>query len=97
MTALQFILYLFLGPEARYISESLANDSSAFERGSIQVRRIDSTPLTVWNFVEPISSFRHSSIVLPTVTYTIVSGFRSILLVVRTPIIFLPLFGFNPP
>ncbi|KAM0714061.1 hypothetical protein Q7P37_011025 [Cladosporium fusiforme] len=100
ITGVQLILYILLGPETRYIRQGAAASSndqvSTFQREYVHFRRIDPSPLTLWEFVEPVSLFRHASIALPTIAYTIIFGFCSILLVVEIPIIFLPLFAFNP-
>lgn len=61
----------------------------------LQFRRIDPTPLRLYEFIQPLSLFRYASIVIPTIAYSIVFGFCSVLLTVEIPQLFVPKFGFN--
>lgn len=59
-------------------------------------KRIDPNPLNPLEFIQPIALFKYASIVIPTISYSIVFGFTSVLLTVEIPQIFLPKFMFNP-
>lgn len=59
-------------------------------------KRIDPNPLSPWEFIQPLGLFKYASIALPTVAYTIVFGFASVLLTVEIPQLFIPAFGLGP-
>ncbi|GIJ97910.1 hypothetical protein Aspvir_000016 [Aspergillus viridinutans] len=65
----QFILYLFFGPETRIC----------------QFGEFDSTPLTWWEFVQPLTMVRHLSILIPACAYSMVFLFGSVLATVEVP------------
>jgi len=92
----QFITYLFLGPETLYMRNVVRHNVSAFKQEYLTFKRIDPTPLKLVEFVQPLSLFRYTSIWVPTVAYSIVFGFCSVLLTVEIPQLFLPKFGLNP-
>lgn len=92
----QFIAYLFLGPETRYIRKGVPHSGSAFKREYLSLKRIDPNPLKPVEFIYPLSLFRFTSVWVPTVAYSIVFGFASVLLTVEIPQLFVPKFGFNP-
>jgi hypothetical protein len=99
--AVQFIAYLFLSPETRYIrvSEprtSVVNaTSSSFKKAYLTFARIDPTPFRAIEFIEPLFLAKYVSVLLPTTAYSIVFGFTSVFLTVEIPQIFLPKFHFN--
>lgn len=61
----------------------------------LQFRRIDPAQLRLYEFIQPLSLARYASIAIPTIAYSIVFGFCSVLLTVEIPQLFLPKFGFN--
>lgn len=81
----QFILYLFLGPETRYLGGFIDQNDSTFKREYLALRRIDPAPLTWYEFVRPLTMVRHPSIVIPACAYAMVFLFGSILATVEVP------------
>ncbi|KAK6393397.1 hypothetical protein LTR65_002688 [Meristemomyces frigidus] len=96
VNGLQFICYIFFGPETRYIRQGVRHAGSAFKQEFLTFKRIDPMPLDPWEFLHPLSLVRYASILVPTLAYTIVFGFTSVLLTVEIPQLFVPKFGFNP-
>lgn len=92
----QFITYLFLAPETLYMRNVVRHEVSAFKQEYLNFKRIDPTPLKLVEFIQPLFLFRYTSIWVPTVAYSIVFGFCSVLLTVEIPQLFLPKFGLNP-
>ncbi|KAF2770298.1 MFS general substrate transporter [Teratosphaeria nubilosa] len=95
INGLQFVGYLFFGPETRYVRQGVRHSGSAFKQEYLTFRRVDPNPWHTWEFIYPLSLFRYTSIWLPTVAYSIVFGFTSVLLTVEIPQIFQPKFDFN--
>jgi len=62
----------------------------------MQFRRIDPTPFTLKEFLQPFTLFKYPSVVVPTIAYSIIFGFCSVLLTVEIPQLFLPKFHFDP-
>lgn len=58
--------------------------------------RIDPAPFRVSELIEPLLLAKYSSILVPTIAYSIVFGFASVFLTVEIPQVFLPKFEFNP-
>jgi len=95
----QFLAYLFLSPETRYLRASDAptpnNARSAFKKEYLTFGRIDPAPFKVKEFIEPLFLARYATILIPTIAYAIVFGFASVFLTVEIPQVFLPKFHFN--
>ncbi|CAI7678217.1 unnamed protein product [Penicillium pancosmium] len=81
----QFILYLFFGPETRYVNSGEWREESTFKREYISIRRIDPTPFTFFEFIKPLTMFAHPSVVLPTCAYAMVFLFANIMTTVEIP------------
>ena len=96
INGVQFIAYLFLGPETRYMRRGVDHRGSAFKQEYLNFGRIDPKPLRPVEFIEPLFLARYSSILIPTISYAMVFGFASVLITVEIPQLFLPKFGFNP-
>lgn len=97
INGVQFILYFFFSPETLYVRNSRVpqNDHSSFRRQYLNFGKLGPNPLTWKDFWMPIRLFAYPNILLPTVAYSIVFGFTSVLLTVEIPQIFTPKFGFN--
>lgn len=94
----QFILYFFLGPETLYVRSAAKPDTtmSAWRRSYFNFGKINGThSIRFSDFLTPIRLFAYPNVLLPTIAYTIVFGFTSVLLTVEIPQIFTPKFGFN--
>ncbi|KAJ6027626.1 uncharacterized protein N7446_003778 [Penicillium canescens] len=81
----QFILYLFFGPETRYLGSGVDTEKSAMKIEYLSLRRIDPTPFTWYEFVRPLTMARHPSILIPTCAYAMVFLFGNILTTVEVP------------
>jgi hypothetical protein len=92
----QFITYLFLGPETLYMRNVVRHNTSAFKQEYLNFKRIDPAPLKLVEFIQPLFLFRYTSIWVPTVAYSIVFNFCSVLLTVEIPQLLIPKFGLNP-
>lgn len=93
----QFILYFFLSPETLYFRNNpkVNTTTSPFRRKYMTFGKISPHSFKFSEFLTPIRLFAYPNILLPTIAYTIVFGFSSVLLTVEIPQIFTPKFGFN--
>ncbi|KAJ5887578.1 Major facilitator superfamily domain general substrate transporter [Penicillium taxi] len=81
----QFILYLFLGPETRYIGSGVNQVEADWKTQYFSVRRIDPTPLTWFEFIQPLTLARHLSVLIPAWTHAMVFLFTNIMSTVEVP------------
>lgn len=99
VNAIQLVLYFFFGPESRYIRGSQApedeRNKSDFEKQYMSFRRIDKTPITWYDFVEPLALAARPCVLLPAVAYAMEFLWTSIMTTVEIPQLFPELFGFN--
>lgn len=95
INGVQFIFALLLQPETRYVRKGVKHVGSAFKQEYLTFGRLDPNPLKMYEFIQPLSLFKYPSIVIPTIAYSIVFGFCSVLLTVEIPQLFVPKFGFN--
>ncbi|KAL2822887.1 MFS general substrate transporter [Aspergillus granulosus] len=79
--AVQLILYIFLGPETRYIAPS----PSPFKREYLTFSRIDRTPFTATELLHPLTLFTNIPILLSAIAYSMVFLFASVLNSVEVP------------
>ena len=91
----QFVLYVIFGPETRYIRKGVRHDSSDFKQEYLAFGRIDTSPMTFWEFLHPLTFFIRPCVVIPAVAHSIVYGFASVMITVEIPQLFRPKFGFN--
>jgi hypothetical protein len=83
--AVQLMFYLVLGPETRYMGPE-ANNRSAFRRQYLTFfKRIDRTPMTWYEFIEPLALVVRPTVSIPGVAYTMVFLWGSILVTVEVP------------
>lgn len=96
INAVQFILYLFLGPETRYIRKNARHEGSDFKQEYLSMgKRIDPTPIRISEFFHPLTYFIRPCVVIPAVAYSIVFGFASVLITVEIPQLFGEKFHFD--
>ncbi|KAF7947875.1 hypothetical protein EAE96_008952 [Botrytis aclada] len=95
MNGVQFIAYVFLGPETRYLRHGVQHPKSSFKEEYLTFHRIDPTPLRVYDFVHPLTLFAKPCIVIPAVAYAMTFLFGSVLITVELPQLFAQKFGFN--
>ncbi|KAJ5112915.1 hypothetical protein N7456_001449 [Penicillium angulare] len=94
--AVQFILYLFLGSESLYIREEGApKQVTSAKEGLFKFRRIDPTPLRLWDFIQPLSYAVKPCVMIPAAGYAMIFLWGSIMLTIEIPQIFPEQFGFN--
>lgn len=96
INAVQFILYVFLGPETRYLRKSPHHESSDFRQEYLNLStRIDPTPLTFFEFIQPLTLARYPFILLPTCAYAMNFLFGSIMITVEIPQLLQEKFGLD--
>ncbi|KAL3463463.1 major facilitator superfamily domain-containing protein [Aspergillus heterothallicus] len=87
----QFILYLFFGPETRYLAPS----SAPLKHEYMSISRIDRTPFTATEFIHPLSLFTNIPVLLSAVAYSMVFLFASVLNSVEVPQLLQQKFGLS--
>ncbi|OJJ43252.1 hypothetical protein ASPZODRAFT_146273 [Penicilliopsis zonata CBS 506.65] len=95
INGVQFILYLFFGPETRYIGSGVETEKLGWKSQYFTFRRIDPTPLSWKEFVYPLSMIRRPSVVVPAAAYAMVFLFGSVLITVEVPQLLQVKFGLN--
>lgn len=80
----QFILYLFFGPETRYVGSG-ADRQINWKTEYMYIRRIDPTPFSWYEFIRPLTMAKYPSVLIPAVAYAMVFLFASILATVEIP------------
>ncbi|KAF7182849.1 hypothetical protein CNMCM7691_002593 [Aspergillus felis] len=93
--AVQFILYLFFGPETRYIGKDMGTGQTAFQREYLSVRRIDPTPFTLREFYHPLTLFTNIPVLTAACAYAMVFLFGSVLNSVEVPQLLQSKFALN--
>jgi len=97
INGVQFILYIFFGPETRFIRRGVEHrGKSAFKEEYLNFGRLDPSPIRPVEFIAPAFLAKYTSILIPAVSYALVFNFASVFLTVEIPQIFIPKFGFNP-
>ena len=91
----QFLLYTFFGPETRYIRHGVQHTGSSFRQEYLTFKRIDPTPLTWWDFVQPLSFAAKPCVMIPAAAYAMVFLFGSVLITIEIPQLFPEEFAFN--
>lgn len=96
----QLILYTLFGPETRFIRHGDVKHAQsgfeAFKESYLKFRRIDPTPITLYEFVSPLRLARYPCVMIPAVAYSMVFLFASVLNTVEIPQLFGEKFHFNP-
>ncbi|KNG90364.1 MFS multidrug transporter, partial [Aspergillus nomiae NRRL 13137] len=93
--ACELILYIFFGPETRYIGAEVQSSGSPFKREYLSVGRIDPTPFRLSEFFHPLSLFTNIPVLLATIAYSMVFLFASVLNSVEVPQLLQSKFGLN--
>jgi hypothetical protein len=84
-----------LGPETRYLRRGVDHYGLEPKQEYFTFRRIDPTPLTAWEFVQPLQYAKYARVVIPTVAYSMIYLFGSVLVSVEVPQLFGEKFHFN--
>ncbi|KFY77283.1 hypothetical protein V499_03266 [Pseudogymnoascus sp. VKM F-103] len=93
--AVQFILYLFFGPESRYIRGQQQQQRSSFRQQYFSFKRIDLTPLTWREFVSPLELVVRPCVLLSATAYSTVFLFASVFIAIEIPQLFVEKFHLN--
>lgn len=92
----QLILYLFLGPETRFIRHHTTFHAlPSFKDSYFKFRRIDSMPFTALEFISPLRMAAYPCVMIPALAYAMVFLFASVLVTVEIPQLFAEKFHFN--
>jgi hypothetical protein len=92
----QLILYIFFGPETRYIRLGTSHPTSALKAEYFNFARIDPRPLHINDFIHPLALITKPRILIPAIAYAMTFLFGSVFITVNLPQLFGPKFGFNP-
>ncbi|OQV02392.1 hypothetical protein CLAIMM_07597 [Cladophialophora immunda] len=101
INGVQFVLYLFLGPETLYMRSHTSGNTLTITRNStlgreyFSFRRIDPTPLTIWDFLRPLAMARRVCVVVPAAVYSMVFLLAGVLPTIEVPQIFVVKFGLD--
>ncbi|KAI0017910.1 major facilitator superfamily domain-containing protein [Xylariomycetidae sp. FL0641] len=93
INGVQLVLYLFLGPETRFLRHGAA---PAAERSLFNFARVDPTPFSLVEFVSPLRMAKYVCVMVPACAYAMVFLFASVLTTVEIPQLFAAKFGFGP-
>jgi hypothetical protein len=89
-------LYTVFGPETRYIRKGVEHQGSSFKQEYLNFRRIDPTPLSLADFVQPLRFGLVACVAIPAAAYAMIFLFGSVMVTVEIPQLFGPKFEFNP-
>lgn len=94
--AVQFILYVFLGPETRYIrNQNAPSTESAVKENYFKFKRIDPRPLTINDFIHPLSFVFRPCIFIPAAAYAMIFLWGSIMTTIEIPQLYPVKYGLN--
>ncbi|KAI1123339.1 major facilitator superfamily domain-containing protein [Nemania abortiva] len=93
--AAQLPLYFFFGSETRYIRGQESQAPRSYVRSLIYFRRIDHTPITVWDFIHPLRLATFPCVVIPTIAYAMVFNVATVLPIIETPQLYVQKFHQN--
>ncbi|KAL2868717.1 putative MFS transporter [Aspergillus lucknowensis] len=86
INGVQLILYLFLGPETRYIGSTDEDPKRpAWKREYVQFRRIDPTPIHWTEFVKPLGLCVKPCVMVPAAAYSMIFLLSNVLATVEVP------------
>ncbi|CAK7229027.1 hypothetical protein SCUCBS95973_007078 [Sporothrix curviconia] len=92
----QLILYFFLGSETRYVESTVGREAPrSYVGGLLHFRRIDPTPLRLYDFIQPLLLGRYACIMIPAAVYAMVFLWASVMITIEIPQLFPEMFGFN--
>ncbi|EMD63418.1 hypothetical protein COCSADRAFT_143386 [Bipolaris sorokiniana ND90Pr] len=99
INGVQLILYSLFGPETRFMRHDKAqhaqSDLAAYKKMYLKFRRIDPTPMSLYEFISPLRLFAYPCIVIPACAYAMVFLFASVLTTVEIPQLFMEKFHLN--
>jgi hypothetical protein len=89
-------LYAIFGPETRFIRKGVAHEGSSLKQEYFNFHRIDPTPISFWEFFQPLRLGRLATVSIPAAAYAMIFLFGSVMVTVEIPQLFGPKFHFNP-
>ncbi|KAL9053765.1 MAG: hypothetical protein Q9162_004563 [Coniocarpon cinnabarinum] len=90
------LLYIFFGPETRYIGTGVQHDKSSIKEEYYNFRRIDPTPLRVWDFISPFKYAFTLTVMIPAAAYAMVFLLAGVIITIEVPSLFAEKFHFGP-
>ena len=81
----QLVLYIFLGPETRYLRSGVVHTGPTFKQKYFNFKRLDPTPLSWWDFVQPLRLAAKPCVMIPAFAYAMIFLFGSILITIEIP------------
>ncbi|RDW84242.1 hypothetical protein BP6252_01832 [Coleophoma cylindrospora] len=94
INGVQFVLYLFLGPESRYI-RGQERQGLSFKEQYFDFKRIDSRPLKLWEFVSPLTLVTRPCVLIPAASYAMVFLLAGVFIAIEIPQLFVEKFHLN--
>ncbi|RDW80931.1 hypothetical protein BP5796_05629 [Coleophoma crateriformis] len=85
MNGAQALCYLFFGSETLYMPSAVLSRKKSYTESLFNFRRIDPEPLTGKDFYGPLLLLRYTSVIVPTISYTISFAFVSVLMAIEIP------------
>ncbi|KAJ5520858.1 hypothetical protein N7463_001311 [Penicillium fimorum] len=85
INGVQLILYIFFGPETRYIGIDDSSNLSTFRREYLSFRRIDPKPFTAMEFLHPLTLFAQIPVLIAGMAYSMVFLFILVMNSVEVP------------
>ncbi|KKK18579.1 hypothetical protein ARAM_005730 [Aspergillus rambellii] len=95
INGVQFILYFFFGPETRYIGTNDDPKEPVWKREYLQIRRIDPTPLSWYEFIKPLGLCARPCVMVPAASYAMIFLLCNVLATVEVPQLLQARFGLN--
>lgn len=89
------MLYLIFGPETLYLDNDTQYDQPAWKREFILLRRIDPSPISIYEFVHPLTMACRPSVLIPACAYAMVFLLGIILGTVEVPQLLQEKFNLN--
>ncbi|KAI3342594.1 major facilitator superfamily domain-containing protein [Ustulina deusta] len=93
--AVQLLLYFFFGSETRYIRGQDNQAPSNYVRRLVHFRRIDSAPLTIWDFIRPLRLASFPCIVIPAIAHAMIFTLASVFPTLEIPQLYVEKFHQN--
>lgn len=96
VNAVQFVLYFFFGSESLYVRSNVPPDNViAAKRSLFRFRRIDPTPLKLWDFFQPLIYVMKPCVIIPAVAYAMIFLWGGIVLTIEISQVYPAKFGLN--
>ncbi|TGJ83166.1 hypothetical protein E0Z10_g5593 [Xylaria hypoxylon] len=92
---IQFIFYFFFGSETRYIRGQENDVPKSYLGSLVRFRRIDRTPITLWDFIHPLRFVVFPCVAIPALAYGMVFNLAAVLPTIETPQLYVEKFHFN--